>query len=57
MNHYQFAAQALIGGIAAPLMWLAARYYGLRVDAWIVRRARLLREKVRQRLARRRAAN
>lgn len=56
MNAYQFAATALVVGVIAPLFWLGVQWVGIRVDAWIARRWRLLREKTRQRLADRVAA-
>lgn len=52
MNTYQFAATALVVGVIAPLFWLGVQWVGLRVDVWIARKARLLREKARQRLGR-----
>jgi hypothetical protein len=51
MNTYQFAATALVVGVIAPLFWLGVQWVGLRVDVWITRKWRLLREKTRQRMS------
>lgn len=56
MNTYQFAATALVVGVISPLFWLGAQWVGLRVDVWLARKWRLLREKSRDRLSRRAAA-
>lgn len=56
MNAYKFVATALIVGVVAPLFWLGVQWIGIRVDAWIARKWRLLREKARQRLTDRIAA-
>lgn len=50
MNAYQFAATAIVVGVIAPLFWLGVQWVGLRVDVWLARKWRLLREKARQRL-------
>lgn len=52
MSFEKFLAIAFIYGVAAPLLWLTARRVGLVVDAWIARRWRLLREKLRERFGR-----